>query len=279
MKVLVPLANHSFLTEAHTEIINYAKTLGDVAVSITVGLREWNYWLREGKKFGLDPAFGYRKRIDDASKVDIKKQVEQVKALGIPKVEAVYPSFNEARRKYALPIATKFMNLYRDQIISKRWYDSCLSTLMRNIVGEPPMKSIEGVEAILRGIEVQSFFSQHHRKLFEWIDCIIYPNIVRDKLLGIRGQFTLKFVDPSCREQLAEIRPVFLSVKNRLVPRNDNLDIIEELNYSYRSRAWKIIDAIAIEGGIVPGRLVGIGVVVPAREGTIYVEDIDYEPH
>lgn len=276
MKILVPLADHDDLTVAHKAIVKYSKTLGDPTVTITVGLREWNMWLRDGK-LGYDPAVGVMKR-NRFPKVK-EKQVQGVRDLGITKIEIVRPDYpTETVRKKLLKNAKGFVGIYEDQLVAERYKLLATSALMRLWVREmsPNFQGIEQ-DCVLVGPELTMFFLKHIGHLLGWKERIIMPEMVRDPQTGIRSQFSLRHIPVETMATVMGLRRVFLDAKPHLkVGKNEKL--VKELNHSF-SQGVEIIDATVWEGGIVDGRLESMGFWVPTPNGgSVLIEDVEYHP-
>lgn len=274
-KILIPLADHKRLTEAHKKLIEYGKSLGDVTVSVTLGLVEWNKWLRDGV-FGYDPAVGTIKKKKKNLCVQ-EGQLRGIQDLGIEDIKIVTPGYvSEGKRKEVLKVAEKFIAMYDSQLIVERYKLLALSGLMRRWTEEDSILGSVGMDYVLRGPELQAFFFRHIGRLFGWKEIIIMPEMVRDSLTGIRSQYTLSKIPMESLESVMGFRRIFLdAIPYMTVGPND--DLVRELNQSYTGGV-EITDATVWEGGMVEGRLVAMGFTVPTPGGgSAIIEDVEYE--
>jgi len=276
-KILVPIADHKYLTAAHKALIEFAKTLGEPVVTIILGLREWNQWLRDGT-LGYDPVVGVVKTKEDMFPPIEERQLQEVRDMGVTDIEVVSPNLvSDSDRDQLYKEAKSLVDLYADQIILYRYYLLAISSVMRRWCRDKVRNLGADVEYVVRGPELTAFFMKHVGRLFGSLPHVIMPEMVKDPDTKVRSQFTMERVPPRYMDIIFELHPVYLSFKDRMKI-GSNSELVKEVNNSYKSKKWELIDTTIWEGGIVEGRLqiASFRVMIDDRGGGIIIEDADY---
>jgi len=266
-KILIPIGGHSFVTDAHAELIRYAKTLGDPLVYLIRDFREWSTWVRGGQR---------RK----PTNIVTTEQVEGFKQLGAEVVEQEPAYVDEDVRLRLLAEAEALVNIYADQLIISRYKILATSFLLRRWarLESNPGFSHYNIDAILNGPDILGFFRKSVGKLLGGVPYVIMPKIIKDSVVKIRAQFTMSLLPPDYYEATLELRSVFEDTKPKFKVGN-NTALVQEVNNSYKDRIWKVCEIAVFEGGMIDGRIDMMSWLFPNNKGgSLVIEDLDYYP-
>ena len=261
-KVIVPIGNHSEgLHMGHTAVLDFAKTFPGTHVVKVGGRRNmWSTYLTTGTEFV--PEKTSSKLVQDI--VDKDFLIEDQSIFHV----------TESWRVPMLRRATAFVSLYKDFLLTEENVQSAIAIVMGASAFQHSTRDRNDI--IVKGPDVASFFQKSVNKLGNSVDIEIFPKIIKNSTTRIKEQSSFNKILPHYHQFVNRIRYMLDGAKDRYkIGKNDKL--VQELNDAYALRAWKIKNILIFEGGFVPGHLEIAQFEFPATEGTIMIEEIDYE--
>lgn len=265
--VYVPLAGKSIrIHKGHRELIEYAKSLGDVTVVLIPRFRNQVAHLLDNITIEYDE--------------DLTEQINSIKELGVKVKLREFLTIDSETRTRLLPEAQEFVELYKDELLLERFYRRAISTLMTILV-KSEIEENRKISTSIYGPEVINFFFKSVGKLLGNSEYFIFPKVVKHTKTRIRYQGVYNKVPSEIRESVLELRDVIDSAKP-YYKIGSNVSLINELNISYKDKVWEVYDIGVFEGGMVDGRLetTSFRFPLPDKPGTkgnsILIEEIDY---
>jgi len=252
----------------HRELIEYAKSLGDVTIVLTPKFRSQVAYLLDDITMGYDE--------------DLTEQINSIKELGV-KVEVkeflkIDPETHTRTR--LLLKAQAMVELFKDELLLERFYRKAVYAVMAYLVRWETGKT-RGPGTTIYGPEVVNFFFKSVGKLLGKSDRLIFSKVVKHTETKVRYQGAYDIVPSGIRDSVLELRDVIDSAKSHYKV-GSNISLVNELNISYKEKVWDVYDIGVFEGGIVDGRLetTSFRFPLPDKPGTkgssVLIEEIDY---
>jgi len=260
--ILVPIDGKIGKIHAgHKELINYAKELGTVVVSVTPSLISWYNHVLKGHVF------------EDAP--EPAAELSSIQELGVDVFVMKREIFDEQNRLKYLKKAEKMV----DELEQDLFIDSYKNALIVGLVGglsrEDKKLNLLKIDSVVRGPEVLSFFFKYFANKLNWPKNVIMPSITKHSTYKIKHQSLLDLLSSEAKIYVKQFSSILDSVQSQLELGN-NSKIVEELNYSYQNENWSVRDIAVWEGGIVDGRIEVMRFLVRSGEATLIIEDTRY---
>ena len=255
VKVSVPITrtNDGF-HEGHKALIEFAKSIGEVSVTMVENPMHRNTYLLTGKGTSKYP-------------INTVKFANDCKQLGVTYRKAVYLRLSEDVRLKRYEKAKKIVDRpeIREQLLAERYIRQAICSLMWTF-----SFTNKGVDYIVQGPEVASFcFRAISRKTGKFLERKIFPRIVKDEH-GLKTSSSWKNF-PGDRSKL---RPIVDDIRTSYQI-GSNTELVKELNSSYPAdRGWKFYDILVYERDTCRLEVTSFDYVVNGAGGI--VEEIDY---
>ncbi len=265
--VYVPMAGkNAKIHMGHRELIEHAKSLGDVTIVLMPKFRSQVAHLLNNITIEYDE--------------DLTEQINSIKELGVKVEVKEFLTIDSETRTRLLSKAQALVELYKDELLLERFYSKAVYTVMSTLVKSEIGKTRE-IDTTVFGPEVINFFFKSVGKLLGKSGYFIFSKVVKHTKTKVRYQGAYDLVPSEIRNSVLELRDVIDSAKSHYKV-GPNVGLVNELNISYKNKVWDVCDIGVFEGGIVDGRLetISFRFPLPDKSGTkgssILIEEIDY---
>lgn len=263
-KVLVSIAGKEGpVHPGHIELINYAKSFGDVTIRIAPKFRSWSSYVLTGRR--------------DEESEDLTEMINSIESLGVSVLVADLPVVDEEARKATLEDAAKWVDLYKNTLVFERYRSLALTSLAGAYLREI---SINTYQKVVRGPDVISFFL---KSVFQLLGAskerIIMPTMVKDPN-AIRYQSTTERLPVKFQSVLLELKTIMDDVRPAM-RRGRNNKLVDDLNREVcKDKEWSVFEAAVFEGGVIEGKIEVLAFSFPTdnKGGHLIIEEVDYHP-
>ena len=265
MKVGILISNNSNgLHKGHKELINFGKQFGDVTVYVIENMSMRNKYLLRGQG-------------TDKYKVNLTKMQEGCNELGVSLKLQPYISISEQARLLYYEKARTFVEGYRKNLISQRYIQMAICSVMIGMIYTQSNQSISYNESniMVAGPDVLSFFYKFIAQICGWSDRKIFKQIIKDEY-GLKESSS--FYETPISYDKDKLRRIVDSVRWRYEI-GDNNKWVREINEKYATENFRVSEVLVYEDGFVEGRIEVTAFSFVTPVGLKIVEEVDYEDY